>query len=195
MRTRVPSLFVPALLLLLGIAPASTDEAVAGDTTYYFDIKPEECPNPVTPDWGAAGSLGAETALLGTDDTPAMAFNASSIILVLPGGGGLGEPPPLTPIATSLSDVSTPFVGPDSCGCTTAGADGTEDLVVRFDPGEVYELLQVFPPGSEVELCVEGQLVDGTPFTACDCVFLIQPLPVAESSWGRIKSTYRDTSD
>ncbi len=173
----------------LGAAVDSGEGAFSGDLQVSFDIKPTSCPNPVNP----PGVLSPEfpTAILGTDEVDAMAIQPSSLLLVLPGGGGLRGTTEIPPIATNIEDVATPYLGGEECGCTEEGPDGFDDLTVHFDADLVLAALAGIPPGVEVQICIIGTLIDGTPFEGCDCVFVVGPVSVDASSWGQIKSSYR----
>ncbi len=97
-----------------------------------------------------------------------------------------GDPPAGTrTIADPGTSVVGQFSGPvaevaggePECECTEDGADGVADLLMHFATqamAEILELNQV-QGGTEVELCVSGQLNDGTPFEACDCMLIVPP--------------------
>ena len=53
--------------------------------------------------------------------------------------------------------------------------DGICDLTMKFDTPEVVEILELadLEPGT-VPLIVSGGLMDGTPFSASDCILLRQ---------------------
>ena len=75
-----------------------------------------------------------------------------------------------------ITDVATPFTGP-TCGCHSQGGDGIDDLLLKFRSSEVTAALQLasMPGGALVELTITGNLLDGTPFAASDCVRLVPP--------------------
>jgi hypothetical protein len=54
------------------------------------------------------------------------------------------------------------------------GGDGIMDFSMKFSTPALVEALELsgLPVDEPVELAVTGSLVDGTPFTASDCVVL-----------------------
>lgn len=121
-----------------------------------FDVKPGSCPNPLN--LGAKGVL--PVAVLGTEDFDVHDIDASSLLL-----NGVA------PLRTSFSDVATPFMG-DTCGCTTDGPDGFTDLTIKFEALDVAQTLDPGPNGTTRVLTLTGNLQDGRPFVAEDCVVL-----------------------
>ena len=73
-----------------------------------------------------------------------------------------------------VRDLATPFIGP-FCDCHGLGADGYDDLVLRFSGATLVNELNLasFPNGEAVDLRVSGELLDGTPFVAGDCIQLV----------------------
>ncbi len=76
-----------------------------------------------------------------------------------------------------FEDVATPFNG-ELCDCHELTGDGIDDLSMKFKSQEVVAALELndLPPGAPVELCVGGELLDGTEFEACDCIRIV-PAP------------------
>lgn len=70
-------------------------------------------------------------------------------------------------------DRATPFLG-ELCDCHEDGADGTDDLLVKFSKSEVVDtlILDPLPENTELELVLVGSYIDGSPFSARDCVVL-----------------------
>ncbi|MHC4672437.1 MAG: hypothetical protein ACYTBZ_08135 [Planctomycetota bacterium] len=127
-----------------------------------LDIKPSSCPNPLNTNTKGKGRI--PMAILGTDDFDVSEINPNSITIaevVLPQK------------VPSIEDVSTPVDG-DDCTCQI-GTDGINDLVVHFSRREVIIALDLgtVAPGTEVPITVTGELLDGTPFEATDCVTLV----------------------
>ena len=121
-----------------------------------LDIKPGGCPNPINSK--ARGLLPA--ALLGTDTFDVNDIDVDSL-----------ELEGIAPILSGYEDVATPFAG-DLCGCTEAGPDGFIDLTLKFSNQDIVDMLQSAGTGDQ-KLTLSGTLLDGTPFKAQDCVFVV----------------------
>jgi hypothetical protein len=180
----------------------SVCNAHAGGTLLVpVDIDPRNCPNEFDPPNIGFAPTTLSAAVLGTDGFDSANIQPSSLVLVVPGGGGLrGGGPQIPPIDTGFEDVSTPVLDPKPCACIVLGADGFVDLTAVFDAAAVAAALCVdmtsewcpLSPGDEIPICLEGVLLDGTPFSGCDCIQIITPpLPVESTSWGRAKALYR----
>lgn len=195
-RNRFP-VSVFAVLAALGVAVLGSPSIARaeGSSAVFFDLRPEQCPNRLY-----LGSLrGLESlpaAILGNDSLEATEVLRASLLLVVPGGGGLRDIA-IPPIDTDLLDVATPVVDPADCNCTTAGPDIEIDVTMNFDAAAVLAALEyIYPgqvdPGVEFPLCITGTLLDGTPFLGCDCVLIdVPPLSIEPETWGRVKSIYR----
>jgi hypothetical protein len=129
---------------------------------------------------------------VGDEDFDVNRIDNNSLLLLVPGGGGLrnrcGEIPPLW---VGYGDVATPYTGPDSCGCTSGGADNWTDLQMTFSEDEIAEALGGVQPGEQVKLYITGSLDDGTPFVGLDCLLIVGPSAIEPSPWGSVKSDYR----
>jgi len=70
--------------------------------------------------------------------------------------------------------VST-LISEDECDCQIEVADGYDDLIIHFSRREIILAfgLDAMEPGTVVSITVEGSLLDGTLFTATDCVTLL----------------------
>jgi len=140
----------------------------------FVDIKPQSCPNPLNikgvyskgnPQL-IGGSRGGKksvlpVAILGTEDFDVMTVDLSTVLLE-----------GVAPIRSAIEDVSTPFDG-DLCGCTTEGADGFDDLTLKFYRQEIVAALGDVQDGDEVVLTLTGALNDGTPIEGADCVLIL----------------------
>jgi len=132
-------------------------------TTLSLDIKPGGCPNPLNTNTRGKGTL--PVAILGTDSFDVSEIDPDSISIadvVLP---------QKTP---SIEDESAPIEVGIECACQV-GTDGINDLVIHFSRRAVILALGLdqMEPGTVVPIAVEGNLLDGTPFEATDCVELV----------------------
>ena len=108
-------------------------------------------------------------ALVGTEDFDVTTVDTASILLSRADGKGGAA----APLSTLLKDTATPFDG-ELCDCHKLRGDGITDLSMQFGIDEVALalLLKDLSVGSELELVVTGTLLDGTPFTASDCIVI-----------------------
>jgi len=190
-RLLYPSLGTALLLLPLGAARAG------GSVPVFLDIEPTQCPNTFIPPVSLVATEVLPTAVLGTDEFNSRTVQPASLVLIVPGGGGINPfETYLYPIATGFADVATPVADSTMCSCTTDGPDGIEDLTATFDAAELAAALGNCPPdiscaGQTFNLCMEGLLVDGQPIRGCDCILVLAPVSVEGRSWGRTKASYR----
>lgn len=142
----------------IGEAIIALVEAATAILTVDFDIKPESCPNPLN--LKAKGLL--PVAILGTPAFDVSDIDPASITLE-------GVPP----IRSNIEDVAAPVATRDDvCDCTTDGADGFNDLSLKFDTQDIVAALGSVNDGDEVILTLMGQLLDGTPIDGMDCVII-----------------------
>ncbi|UCG32468.1 MAG: hypothetical protein JSU68_12475, partial [Phycisphaerales bacterium] len=138
------------------------------------DIKPGSCPNSFNRK--SHGVL--PVALVGSDEFNVVEIDPGTVRLARADGvGGTVAPHEGPPGPHSVyEDVATPVDG-ETCDCHEAGADGLMDLSMKFKTDDVVANLQLddLAPGALVELMVTGNLLDGTPFEATDCVRLVPP--------------------
>ncbi|MDH3226822.1 MAG: hypothetical protein OEM67_07000, partial [Thermoleophilia bacterium] len=59
------------------------------------------------------------------------------------------------------------------CECAEDGADGIDDLTMKFRTQEVVAALGALAPGEIRELTITGQLWDGTQFEGIDCIVVV----------------------
>jgi hypothetical protein len=104
-------------------------------------------------------------AILGTEDFDVNDIDPGSISIA---DVAFPQKPP------SIEDVAAP-VDEDECTCEEVGPDGFSDLVIHFSRREIITAigLEAMAPGTEVPITVTGELLDGTPFEATDCVRII----------------------
>jgi hypothetical protein len=147
----------------VGIVNAFPTLAALGQVA--LEIRPQQCPNRVHIDRG--GTL--PVAIAGTDDVDVRDIDPQSIRLagVRPKSG-----------LTRFRDVTIPFepfVGKaDKRDCTREGADGLEDLVMRFSNRKLVRALGPLS-GREVVVPLTGELEDGTPIHGEDVIVVIDP--------------------
>ncbi|MCH8153535.1 MAG: FG-GAP repeat protein [Planctomycetes bacterium] len=139
-----------------------------------LDIKPGSCPNSFNRN--SHGVL--PVALVGTDSFDVTQVDLSSILLARADGVGGSVAPNEGPPGphSEFEDVATPFDG-ELCDCHEESGDGILDLSMKFKTDDVVASLQLndLPAGDLVELVVSGALLDGTAFSASDCIRLVPP--------------------
>jgi photosystem II stability/assembly factor-like uncharacterized protein len=87
------------------------------------DIKPGSCPNPLNAIGRGRGKAVLPVAILGGDDFDVREIDPETVAL-----NGVN------PLRWSYEDVSTPVdKSQDRCACSEDGADGFEDLTLKFD--------------------------------------------------------------
>jgi outer membrane protein assembly factor BamB len=142
-----------------------------------LDIKPGSCPNPFNRK--SNGKL--PVALLGSDVLDVMAVDPGSLALSRTDGIGGSVMPLGGNHAPRYGDAGTPYDG-EACGCHELEGDGILDLKMRFSRQEMVEVLDLYDlmegmrasDGTYVELVLTGTLLDGTPFSAYDCIWVNQ---------------------
>ncbi len=151
----------------------TTAECVISEMS--MDVRPGVCPARVMV--SARGQL--PIALVGAD---VELIDVTTVRLSRVDGVGTSLPPMQGPPGPGprFDDVSGRA---EACVCSGAAPDGFDDLVMPFDLEKVVQLLRLgaVRGGTQVELRLTGSLLDGTPFTATDCVTI--------QSTGRIGSS------
>ena len=141
-----------------------------------LDIKPDSCPNSFKPK-RKTGVF--SVALVGIQDIPADMVNFSSLQLKRADGvGGSVAPVNDTPgPKVVVDDVATPFDG-ELCDCHEMMGDGIMDVSMKFETMAVVDAFGLgdMPDNALIELTLTGQLLDGTPFRANDCIRIV-PAP------------------
>ena len=133
-------------------------DPVSETITAPLDIKPGSCPNPLNTK--SKGVLPA--AVLGTANLDVKDIDVASILLE-------GIPP----LRSAIEDVSTPVANAeDECDCTTDGADGFDDLTLKFDTQAIVAALGSVSDGQQVVLTLTGNLLDGTEIEGQDCALI-----------------------
>ncbi|MHC4090078.1 MAG: hypothetical protein ACYSVY_07335, partial [Planctomycetota bacterium] len=119
-----------------------------------LDIKPGSCPNSYNRN--SNGVL--PVAVLGTGEHNLTQVDLASIQLSRADGVG--------------GSIGPNEGGGELCDCHDLNGDGEDDLSMKFKTNDLVEALELndLPAGALVELVVTGSFLDGTPFTAADCV-------------------------
>lgn len=123
-----------------------------------IDIKPQSCPNPLN----VKNKGVLPVAILGKEGFDVHDINVASI-----------ELEGVNPIRSSYEDVATPFEG-ELCDCHQLGADGYEDLTLKFENQGIVSAIGSVSDREEVVLTLTGELSDGTPIQGQDCVVIIK---------------------
>ena len=134
-----------------------------------FDIKPGACPNPVNPRSHGLVPM----ALAGMETFEVAEVDLDSVTLRRADGTDDAVAPALrgNHLMVHIEDVTAPHEG-DACECQETPPDGLIDLVLHFSAEAMADTfgLDQLRPGEQVELALTGELLDGTPFRATDCL-------------------------
>jgi hypothetical protein len=143
-------------------------------------IKQGACPAPVNP----ASNGVVPMALIGDENIDATQVVLESLQLSRCDGQGEAVAPNFGPPGPSpmLEDLNHPYAGElgcdgDGCSCNDEqSSDGILDLHLFFRTNDLYEAgILAGTTGDVVTLVLTGELVDGTPLEAVDCIRLVQP--------------------
>jgi hypothetical protein len=134
--------------------------------TVPVDIEPGLCPNLIGINMKGPILI---VAIPGTKDKDAKKIDPATITLSREGISGT-----VTPRYNKVLDIATPYSGPAICSCQSKFWDGTKDLVLVFDVGEVVTNLQLRGViGQTVPFVVQGSLkteYGKTPLSGSDCM-------------------------
>ncbi len=147
---------------------------VRSQTGPHLDIKPGSCPNPINvSNYQATWASKVAVSLLG-NDLDVTETNISSLRLRRVDGGDMafGGGNSISPVQNNMSDTGTPYLGGGDCGCHAVGGDGTTDLDLKFFKVDIIEAFNLTAEDHNtfIELELVGELMDGTPFSARDCI-------------------------
>jgi hypothetical protein len=150
------------------IACEGVEFAVTGGLQASLDIRPGVCPN----NFNVYMPGVLITALLGTPSFNVNDINTST--LQISRLDGVGSAVPVNADSFWYTDIATPFIG-DQCDCHTLGADGNQDLYMKFDKQAMIDELNFdeLECGAIVPLRVTGSLNDGTAFSSNDCIVIV----------------------
>jgi len=130
------------------------------------DIEPGLCPNLIGLNMRGPVLI---VAITGTKDLDAKKIDPATITL-----SREGIPGTVTPRYNKVLDIATTSSGPTFCSCQRKLWDGTKDLVLVFDIGEVVTNLQLSEvKGQTVPIVVKGTLkteYGKTPLSGSDCM-------------------------
>jgi hypothetical protein len=159
------------LTYLSNIGSEQTDSE--GDSTVVYwaspsswaveiDIKPNSCPNSLNRD--PKGVL--TVAVHDTPDLDITTIDTASVRLE-----------GVAPIRISVKDIVTPVFVLDPqfvCECNSDGADGYDDLILKFNASDVRDVLGEVQHGDVIELILAGNLIDGTLIEGKDCIVFVK---------------------
>jgi hypothetical protein len=117
-------------------------------------------------------------AIVGRETFDVSEVDIDSLVLTRADGVG-GEVTPLTQpwgLRPTIQDVATPFAG-DFCDCHKLHHDGIDDLLLRFSVSEMARSLELHAAEDVgfLLLTLHGSLLDGSGFSASDCVLTLHP--------------------
>jgi hypothetical protein len=142
------------------------DEPVTAVVTMPVDIKPTSCPNPLNDRKRGV----VPVAILGREAFDVTRIDPASVRLA-------GVPP----LRWALEDVSAPFepfVGKEQVDdCHELGADGYEDLTVKFWAPELVDALGEVEDGQVIVVHLTAQAKEqygDTPFMGEDVVWILK---------------------
>jgi hypothetical protein len=127
-----------------------------------IDIKPNSCPNSLNRD--PKGVL--TVAVHDTPDLDITTIDTASVRLE-----------GVAPIRISVKDIVTPVFVLDPqfvCECNSDGADGYDDLILKFNASDVRDVLGEVQHGDVIELILAGNLIDGTLIEGKDCIVFVK---------------------
>ncbi len=143
------------------LLPRSTADFLPPTCEVNLDILPQGCGNPFNTT--SQGLL--PVAILGSANLDVNDIDVSSLRLE-----------GVAPVNSAVEDVSTPASGTDDCPCTEAGADGFDDLTLKFKRQDIAAAFSTTLSHGEVKtLTLTGSFLDGTAFAGTDCITIRVP--------------------
>lgn len=143
-----------------------------GEGAVGLEIRPGSCPNPLN-----RRSRGVLPVLLvANKGFDVRQIDLSTLTLARSDGVGGSVSPNEGPRGprSDYGDLATPLVS-DPCACHEMNKDGISDLSMKFMTEAIIDALELSDMAGEaiIELTLSGNLVDGTVFSASDCVRLV----------------------
>ncbi len=139
-------------------------------STFRLDLLPGRCPNDIRVQDGRTATISA--LLLGGPDADVRTIDPTSFELARTDG----TIATVRPLRVRLADVRGM---PSTGNCGTQGADGYQDLVLRFAMDELVEALdldfEASAQGSDVVLRLIGRRLDGSPIECRDSLVVYLP--------------------
>lgn len=152
---------------------------VREQTGPHLDIKPGSCPNPINvSNYQANLQAKVAVSLLGNDFDVTQANVSTLRMRKVFGGGDMSagdNAVEIFPVQDNMSDTGTPFLGTEDCGCHAEEGDGITDLDLKFFKIDMIEGFELTAEENNtfIELELVGETLDGTPFSARDCIRVI----------------------
>jgi hypothetical protein len=139
--------------------PSAVVVAVSGpsEVILTLDIQPGACPNPLS--MAKQGILSA--AVMGAEGISVRDIDLASLRLE-----------GVAPVRHDFRDAGSPSET-DLCVCSDLVKDGIEDLTLKFPAAELAAALGPVVDREERPLTLTGKFLDGTAFTAGDCVLVL----------------------
>lgn len=136
----------------------------SGGSGVSMDIKPGSCPSPLNIKvfqkhlaFTKPGVL--PVAILGSAEFDVKDIDVSTITME-----GVAA------LRASYEDVSSPVDGAEECKCAEQRPDGFVDLTLKFEKSRIAATLGDVEDEDLVPLTLDGRLLDGTLFSATDCI-------------------------
>ena len=130
-----------------------------------FDILPGSCRNPLSP--RKKGVIPA--TIPGTPGFDVRDIDLSTLSLWIDGNT-------VAPLRTRIGDIASPLINREVCDCPPGGADGIDDLLLKFSAEDVIAALGPVSRGDVREIAIRGLAHDGPDFWLPDCVAIVGPM-------------------
>jgi hypothetical protein len=140
-----------------------------------LDISPRSCPNPFNIQWleNIDKGKGNENSKMKKGGVMPAAIAGSENFDVAEVDVSTLRLEGVAPLRSSYEDVTSPVSSSEPCACTTEGPDGFMDLTLKFSRQEIAAALGPVEVEDVVELTLTGEMLNGTPFEASDCITIV----------------------